>query len=165
LKNKPPGTNNKKNSASRKGKGKAINTNGTKHGKYDNILECAIIQSFKYDLITGLEAAFEKLKQYYTRTDLSNVYTLAVALDPTLKYSYWEKEGWGVGDDSYLESAKAMVEDEYHRCRDLAGVENQEDEESHSEEETTDDDGQQQITYITDDEEDLQYAARISVPP
>ncbi|KAF9417714.1 hypothetical protein BGZ76_004501, partial [Entomortierella beljakovae] len=57
------------------------------------------------DLIHGANAAYIKLSDYYTRTDNSPIYSVAIALHPTYRYDYWEREEWG----EFLEPSKTAV--------------------------------------------------------
>jgi hypothetical protein len=54
--------------------------------------------------------AWLKLTNYYSKTDDSNVYAIATAMDPRLKYSYWEENEW---ESAYQEDAKQKVETEW----------------------------------------------------
>ena len=77
-----------------------------------DITKILMFHLYKDSLLEGLQAAYTKLKKYYSRTDDSNVYSIAVAMDPTLRYNYWIKEGWNMIEDidgiNYFENAKKM---------------------------------------------------------
>src|SRR5271155_4049122 len=54
--------------------------------------------------------AWIKLTAYYSKTDDSNVYAIATAMDPRLKYRYWEENEWEL---EYQEDGKQKVETEW----------------------------------------------------
>jgi len=54
------------------------------------------------------EAANEgklKLLKYYTKTDSTPVYAVATAMDPRMRFGWWEANEWGV----YIQKSKDMV--------------------------------------------------------
>lgn len=64
-----------------------------------------IIDDFKRDesnptlLGEAATVASMKLTRYYGKTDESCVYAIATAMDPTMKFEYWEDEEW---EECYL---------------------------------------------------------------
>lgn len=54
--------------------------------------------------------AMEKMQIYYRRTDDTNLYAIATAMDPRLKYQYWKDEEW---EEEFQEEARKAVEDEW----------------------------------------------------
>lgn len=55
-----------------------------------------------------------KLQEYYSRTDLSNVYAVATALDPCLKFNYWSEKGW---EQEYVDEAISKVKTEWDKFK------------------------------------------------
>ncbi|KAF9148931.1 hypothetical protein DFQ26_002156, partial [Actinomortierella ambigua] len=77
---------------------------------YNTLMET--IENFRQDygarfpaLDRAAEAAYEKLKTYYRKTDLSPIYAVVTALDPKLRFGYWKDQEWG----PYEVEAKAAV--------------------------------------------------------
>ncbi|KAG2191755.1 hypothetical protein INT47_009024 [Mucor saturninus] len=70
-----------------------------------------ILQMNKDKLRFGIKNVHKKLEKYYTKTDDSNVYSIATAMDPRYKYQYYRDNDWQEG--GYLEQAVNMVTDEW----------------------------------------------------
>ncbi|KAL0582424.1 hypothetical protein ABG067_007725 [Albugo candida] len=62
------------------------------------------------DLKNAASFAYIKLSKYYGKTDLTDVYTCATALDPELKFENWEIEEW---EEDIIEKQKKIVEDSW----------------------------------------------------
>jgi hypothetical protein len=56
----------------------------------------------------GATAAMDKLKQYYTRSDMTYVYSVATAMDCRMKFYWWDRKGW---EPEYQDMAQDMVKD------------------------------------------------------
>lgn len=67
-------------------------------------------------IAVGLNNAWQKLNKYYTLTDKSTVYVLAVVLNPQYKWKYFEKM-WASKPD-WIESAKENVQKHWDYYRD-----------------------------------------------
>ncbi|KAG2193536.1 hypothetical protein INT47_009587 [Mucor saturninus] len=48
-----------------------------------------ILQMNKDKLRFGIKNAHKRLERYYTKTDDSNVYSIATTMDSRYKYQYW----------------------------------------------------------------------------
>ncbi|KAI7862883.1 ribonuclease H-like domain-containing protein [Mucor mucedo] len=70
-----------------------------------------ILQMNKDKLPFGIKNAYKKLEEYHSKTDDSNVYSIATAMDPRYKYQYWRDNDWQEG--GYFEQAVNMVIDEW----------------------------------------------------
>lgn len=46
------------------------------------------------ELCHAIRCGLDKLVRYYSRTDMTEVYAVATALDPRLKFRWWRRHGW-----------------------------------------------------------------------
>ncbi|GBC28488.2 ribonuclease H-like protein [Rhizophagus irregularis DAOM 181602=DAOM 197198] len=53
----------------------------------------------------AITKGYEKLKLYYSKTDDSQLYTIATILDPRLKLNYYKKQQW---EQKFIDSAKLI---------------------------------------------------------
>ncbi|KAF9922411.1 hypothetical protein BGZ67_010561 [Mortierella alpina] len=58
------------------------------------------------DICRGAEAAYEKLRKYYSATDSSPMYSVATAVHPAMRFRYWSDQQWGL---DYERTAKESV--------------------------------------------------------
>ncbi|KAL0582259.1 hypothetical protein ABG067_007892, partial [Albugo candida] len=86
--------------------------------------------------------ARKKLVQYYTKTDQSNVFAIATAMGPTLKYQYWKVQGW----DDFADDAEMVVNDEWitkyksYSSGQYSGQQQQQQQDDHCEDDSDSDD-------------------------
>lgn len=63
-------------------------------------------------LLKGCYYAYMKLSESYSKTDQSDVYCIATAVDYTWRLNYWEAENW---DEFYIRRAKEAVIDRWEK--------------------------------------------------
>jgi hypothetical protein len=145
---------NKKKSKKRKN---ATTQQKQQKGKYDELRDCTLMFSFKESLTSGVQAAYDKLKEYYSKTDASNVYSIAVAMDPSLKYKYWENEGWNdvdEGETNYYNLATSMVKEEWEGAFKNKQTENGDEDDDNSEGSSSEEISSEDEEYYYDDDPD-----------
>ncbi|KAJ6577979.1 hypothetical protein B0H19DRAFT_885274, partial [Mycena capillaripes] len=83
--------------------------------KIDDLLTSTIISSSGHRPIhdsvrKALNLAKTTLNKYYSRTDTSNVYRIAMVLHPSLKLEYFRLRKW---DQDWIDIAEQLVKDEF----------------------------------------------------
>lgn len=73
-------------------------------------------------IAAAIRLARNKMNRYYSLTDYSSVYRIAMVLHPGLKLQYFRNQGWL---NEWISVAEGLVRDEYHDKyeREIAGVE------------------------------------------
>ena len=52
----------------------------------------------------------KKINHYYSMTDISSMYQIAMVLHPGLKLEYFRQQGW---EDKWVDNAENLVREEY----------------------------------------------------
>ncbi|KAF8235574.1 hypothetical protein L208DRAFT_1153115, partial [Tricholoma matsutake] len=60
----------------------------------------------------ALTFAHQLMDKYYSKTDLSNVYHIAMLLHPQLKLKYFQQHGW---EKDWIKTAEGIVRDEFSK--------------------------------------------------
>jgi hAT family C-terminal dimerisation region len=63
-------------------------------------------QEFLPDICRGADAAMDKLKKYYSKTDDSPIYAVATALNPRMKFVWWARQKW---EQHFRDQAESTV--------------------------------------------------------
>ncbi|KAG6848965.1 hypothetical protein C0991_012306, partial [Blastosporella zonata] len=71
-----------------------------------NSLDKALEPSVKH----ALTFARSHLNKYYSKTDTSNVYRIAIILHPKLKTKYFQQNGW---DKQWIDTALEIIQEEW----------------------------------------------------
>jgi len=56
-------------------------------------------------LRSAAKQGLKKLQKYYSKTDSIPVYTIAISMDPRMRFNWWEANDWG----EYIQHSKNMV--------------------------------------------------------
>jgi hypothetical protein len=75
-----------------------------------NNLREATKKVFHPAIVSAMGLARKKLDRYYSLTDSSTVYRIAMVLHPGMKLKYFRQQGW---EDDWIEQAESLVRDEY----------------------------------------------------
>jgi hypothetical protein len=75
-----------------------------------NNLRQATKKIFHPAIVSAMGLARKKLDRYYSLTDSSTVYRIAMVLHPGMKLEYFRQQGW---EDDWIEQAESLVRDEY----------------------------------------------------
>jgi hypothetical protein len=61
----------------------------------------------------AMKLARKKINRYYSMTDISSTYRIAMVLHPGLKLEYFRQQGW---EDEWVDNAENLVREEYIIC-------------------------------------------------
>jgi hypothetical protein len=61
-------------------------------------------------IIAAMKMARRKMNQYYSLTDSSAAYRVAMVLHPGMKLEYFQQQDW---EDAWVDTAEKLVHDEY----------------------------------------------------
>ncbi|KAF9540501.1 hypothetical protein BGW38_009869, partial [Lunasporangiospora selenospora] len=62
------------------------------------------------DIVAAAKTAREKMLKYYAETDLTPIYSIATAMHPNMRFSYWNEQDW---EAMYQKAAQEMVRTEW----------------------------------------------------
>jgi hypothetical protein len=89
--------------------------------KLDNRLQ--LKQSYHPSIHAVMTLARKKMNRYYSLTDLSDVYRIAMVLHPRLKLEYFKQRGW---EPEWIEVAEELTRERFMaRYRDVDGGANE----------------------------------------
>lgn len=77
-----------------------------------HLASCAADTQYSPSLRAAFALGKNLLNKYYSLSDFSDVYRIAIILDPRRKLSYARKAGW---PDDWIETAKEIVTEEFRR--------------------------------------------------
>jgi hypothetical protein len=67
-------------------------------------------KAYHPSLAAAMKLARKKMDRYYSLTDLSNVYRIAMVLHPGMKLEYFRNQKW---EDEWIAEAEHLVREEY----------------------------------------------------
>lgn len=76
-----------------------------------NTLDSSTKKPYHPAIAAAIKLARKKMDRYYSLTDDSNVYRIAIVLHPGLKLQYFRNQQW---EKDWIDEAKRLVRQEYH---------------------------------------------------
>ena len=67
-------------------------------------------KAYHPSLVAAIKLACKKMDRYYSLTDSSNVYCIAMVLHPGMKLKYFHNQKW---EDEWIAEAECLVQEEY----------------------------------------------------
>ncbi|KAH9960262.1 hypothetical protein BC827DRAFT_1103688, partial [Russula dissimulans] len=80
---------------------------------YDKLTATSKNLEYSLALQAPLTIGKNLLNKYYSLTDDSEVYRIAMVLHPRYKLKYFERQGW---DREWIETAETIVREEFKAC-------------------------------------------------
>ena len=68
-------------------------------------------KAYHPSIVMAMKLAQKKMDRYYSLTDSSNVYRIAMVLHPGMKLEYFHNQRW---QEEWIEEASSLVREEYH---------------------------------------------------
>jgi hypothetical protein len=78
--------------------------------KITNTLNTRSKRPYHPSIIAAMKPARKKMDQYYSLTDSSAAYRIAMVLHPGMKLEYFRQHGW---EEEWIDQAENLVREEY----------------------------------------------------
>ncbi len=78
--------------------------------RIDSLLHGTTTEPLSPSVKHALTFARNSINKYYSKTDLSNVYRIAMVLHPQLKLKYFQQHGW---TQDWIRTAETLVREEF----------------------------------------------------
>ena len=78
--------------------------------RIDSLLNDNTTEPLSSSVKHALVFARNSINKYYSKTDLSNVYRIAMVLHPQLKLKYFQQHGW---TQEWMRTAETLVREEF----------------------------------------------------
>jgi len=78
--------------------------------RLDSHLNAATKAPYHPAILAAMKLARKKINRYYSLTDISSAYRIAMVLHPGLKLEYFRQHGW---EEDWIDNAESLVREEY----------------------------------------------------